>query len=505
MSIPASGARPARYVARNTLWNLLGYVLPIVVAVAAIPWLIAGIGPERFGFISLAWVVTGYFGLLDLGLGQSITRTIAASASEADRRALPEIIWNTALVQIAIGIAAGLLLAVLTPWLLDSVFRPSLVVREEAPLALLLLAISVPFVVVSSLYRGILEGCHRFDLVNVVRVPTSMLNYAGPVAALVFTPHLAALILVIAISRLLSCAAYVFLALREIPGLRSKWRLRLSSVRPLLRYASWLSLTNMLTPVVVSVDRLMIGAVVSLSAVGFYVAPYEVVTKLWIFSASLLGVLFPILSSLGSENEARSRIFRQAHLVLAFAALPFVAVVLAFAGELLRLWLGPDFARESSGVARWLVLGVFINILAQIPFTLLHGLGRSNVTAKSLLIQLPLFLGVVWWAAKAGGIEAVAMAWAIRATVDAVILYTAVGFTDARLRADLLSLARKVPPIVAITFAFAAIGLFLEPWLWAKIAVFSLCALVLAYWLWHSLLQQADRSTIIAWMHSRRG
>jgi len=57
----------SRSVVRNTWWNLLGWTLPILVALFAIPPLIRGLGAERFGILAVAWAVMGYFALFDLG------------------------------------------------------------------------------------------------------------------------------------------------------------------------------------------------------------------------------------------------------------------------------------------------------------------------------------------------------------------------------------------------------------------------------------------------------
>ncbi|MCK4486482.1 MAG: hypothetical protein KAU38_06960 [Desulfobacterales bacterium] len=64
-------------LARNTALNLLGLCLPLVVAIFAIPLLIKGLGTDRFGILTLAWVLIGYFSLFDLGLSHAPTKLMA--------------------------------------------------------------------------------------------------------------------------------------------------------------------------------------------------------------------------------------------------------------------------------------------------------------------------------------------------------------------------------------------------------------------------------------------
>jgi len=66
-------------LARNTLLNLLGQAVPLLVGVLTIPFIVHGLGTERFGLLSLAWVILGYFTIFDLGLGRATTKPAAAS------------------------------------------------------------------------------------------------------------------------------------------------------------------------------------------------------------------------------------------------------------------------------------------------------------------------------------------------------------------------------------------------------------------------------------------
>jgi len=63
----AVSAGQERSLVGNTLWNLAGTLLPLLVGLVAVPLLLRSLGIERFGMLSLIWMLTGYFGLLDSG------------------------------------------------------------------------------------------------------------------------------------------------------------------------------------------------------------------------------------------------------------------------------------------------------------------------------------------------------------------------------------------------------------------------------------------------------
>ena len=75
MSTPGAGVT-SRAITRNTVWNLAGVAAPIPAALVAIPVLLRVMGQDRFGLLTIAWTLMGYFGLFDLGLARAMTKYV---------------------------------------------------------------------------------------------------------------------------------------------------------------------------------------------------------------------------------------------------------------------------------------------------------------------------------------------------------------------------------------------------------------------------------------------
>src|SRR2546427_10802423 len=176
-------AQPRREVrlAPSSLWNLVGQVIPLAAAVVAIPVLLRGLGTDRFGILTLAWVVIGYFSLFDMGLGRALTKVVAEESAAGRVPGLPRLIWTAMLLMTLLGIAAMLGLLLLSPWLVDRALRIPPILRLETTRTFYLLAICVPIVIVTTGLRGILEGSMRFDLTNAIRIPLGLFPFLGPV------------------------------------------------------------------------------------------------------------------------------------------------------------------------------------------------------------------------------------------------------------------------------------------------------------------------------------
>jgi len=168
---------------------------------------------------------------------------------------------------------------------------------------------------------------------------------------------------------------------------------------------------------------------IGVTAVGYYTAPFDGVMRLLIIPASLMGAVYPTVSALAALNdhERVSRVFSQA---LRKTALILVipAVVLAVAGPmLLQIWLGPEFAEQGRVVIRILALGVFVNAMAHVPSGFLTALGKPDTIAKFHVAELAVHLPLAWFLILHFGIVGAALAWTIRVTIDAFLLFWVTG------------------------------------------------------------------------------
>jgi O-antigen/teichoic acid export membrane protein len=185
-----------------------------------------------------------------------------------------------------------------------------------------------------------------------------------------------------------------------------------------------MTVTNIVGPLMMYLDRFLIGGLLSVAAVAYYATPYEVVTKLLIIPAALAGVLFPAFSTGFTQDRSHTELLFSRGVKYIFLSLfPISLLIVTLASEGLDLWLGAEFAKNSTRVLQWLTVGVFINSLAQMAFALIQGTGRPDLTAKLHLIELPFYLVMVWWLIGAYGIEGAAIAWVVRIVVDIIILF----------------------------------------------------------------------------------
>jgi O-antigen/teichoic acid export membrane protein len=403
----------------------MGLGLPLLAAVFTIPMLIASLGDARFGLLTLIWAVVSYFGLFDLGLGRALTQQLAVLFAKKELQQIGALVGTAILIMTSLGMFAGLFMAACASWgvgLINAV--PD---NQEAIYAVYAMALAMPFIVLTSGFRGILEAHHAFGVINVIRLPMGLFTFIGPlVVVLCWEPRLEFIAIVLSAGRLLACAVHAYFAWRVLPkeARPLAWDYRL--LKPLCVSGGWLTVSNIISPFMGYVDRFVIAGIVSVSAVAYYATPHELVTKLWILPGALTAVLFPTFAAQMSERDPQTWVlFRKAVYWLFMALLPITMLIAIFANELLSFWINSDFASQSAVMLQIFAFGILVNCLAHVPFTLIQGAGSARLTAIIHAGEFPFFLLVLWWLTNAFGVKGAAMAWLLRMLVDTIIMFWA--------------------------------------------------------------------------------
>jgi O-antigen/teichoic acid export membrane protein len=424
-----------KIIFRNTVLNFFGLVVPLAVGFATIPMVVRALGNDRFGILALVWVVFGYFGLFDLGLGRTTTRYIADALGRNEREKLAGTLWTTVYLQAGIGLIAAFLSYLAAPLIVRRVLNIPEGFVDETILTMRLVGLSLPVMFISSSFRGVLEAAQRFDLVNAVKVPVNILFYVLPLAGVALGFRLPGIVVLLVASRGAALVVWGALSLRIMPALRTRPVPQKKLVRPLVSFSGWLGLSSILYAVTSSMDRLVIGSLITVEAVTFYSAPYEAINRVGVVPGSLSMVLFPAFSYLGagSRNDRVETLFARSMKFLLLSTGPVFLLLMFFAGDFLRLWLGPDFAAKSAFVVQVLAAGFLINTVIAVPNNYLQAIGRVDIAPKYQAIELVAFTAITWAGAKFWGIKGVAVASAVRLVAFTIFLMAA-SFIAGRVR-----------------------------------------------------------------------
>jgi O-antigen/teichoic acid export membrane protein len=412
-------------LAKNSIFNLLGQILPMLVGVLTIPYIVKGLGTDGYGILSIAYVVLGYFSVFDLGLSRATVKFVAEHLSPEKVHKIPELVWTSLFLLLAMGCAGGLIVAAFVPIAVTHFFKmpPSFV--GEARASLFILAASMPVMLGNDALRGVLEAAQRFDLVNYVKVPGSICFYLLAALAIPLGIGVRGIVLLLVLVRLTTAFAYLLLSFRVFPELRRNCHFSRAAMRPLAVFGGWIMVTNITAPIFGYLERFLIASVLSVGMLTYYSVPFDLVGKVLIFPASIVPSLFPYFSYHGSRNgnevsDVTSRVIKYLLLVMT----PVTAVFVFFAKDILQLWLGGQFASQSTVVLQLVAMLFFFNAFALVSFTSVQALGRPDLKAIWDVIALPLYAVTAWWLMRRLGINGAALAKLLISVADFVLLYT---------------------------------------------------------------------------------
>lgn len=411
-------------VRRNSLFNLAGNGLPLLVGAISIPYLISRIGLEAFGILTLIWALIGYFSFFDFGLGRALTQQIAATNASGAILKLPGLVksgvWFTAVA----GALGGIILAATADSLADNWLNISPARQPSAYLSLVMAAVGIPFTTITAGLRGILEGYEDFKVVNVLRVLLGVANFGLPVITVFYfgdsLPWTVATLIAARFVILLLHAWYVYQKLRVI------WvptTVNMNDLKGLLSFGGWMTLSNVISPLMVTADRFIISALLGAGVVAFYTVPFEALSRVLIVPAALAAALFPRLAAkMKSDSAELRRLYRKSLLRIAQVLFPISLGLILGSKIGLASWISPEFAESSWLIVCIMAVGLFFNGVAFIPFSLIQAAGNARETALLHVLEIILYFPILFLAIELFGLLGAALAWTLRAMFDSIAL-----------------------------------------------------------------------------------
>ena len=436
---------PHPRIARSTLINLAGLLIPTVVSLATVPLYLRWIGEVRYGVLLLAFTLLGYFGAFDLGLGRAVAQRVARQESSEERN---RTFWTAFLLSAGMGVLGGIILYFLGHWLFAEIFQIPAALRGEAQKAIPWLAAIVPLIALISVLAGTLEARQAFLSLNASQIIGVIGLQTFPLLSVAFGHgSIAALIAAALAGRLVGVLVMFWLTARRLPFVG--WpALHRAEIGPLLRFGGWISVSGAVIPLLTIVDRLIIGARLGAAAVTAYTVPFNLTQRLTYLPYALNTTLFPRFSQ--AQGEDAKGLLRQAVTALTAIQTPFIVLAILLIHPFLSFWIGADLAAKMAPVAIILLLGIWINGPSYPCYAFLQAIGRPDIMTKFYLMQLIPFLIALWLLIDWLGIYGAAVAWSIRMLADAIAWFSA---TDSLMDFG-KSILRSIP-LVAIAIFLA--------------------------------------------------
>ena len=386
-----------RVIARNVIWNWAGVVTSMAAGFVVAPFLVRHLGNTTYGLWILIGSLTGYFGLLDLGVRGSVGRYIAFHRAKHDQAGVNSIL-STGL---GILTAVGLLGLLLTGGIVLVFFHLFEVPPDQAAgtrLALLIVGLNLAAMLPLNVFDATLWAFQRFDALNVVDIVMVAMRTTLTFWMIGQGNGLVALALITLGCTLGGALAKATISFRLNPELRlGPSHIKRWAAGSLYGYGIWhvlLSLARMALP---KLNPVIVGSRLGVAMV----TPFAIATRLMEYATSILisstGVLTPVATTLHAEEsrDQQRKLFLLGGKYCLTLALFFCLLFLCLGRPFLILLMGPAFG-SSSTLLTILAVGEILPLSQWATTSMILGMGRHRVLALMSLIEAMVGVGLAF-------------------------------------------------------------------------------------------------------------
>jgi O-antigen/teichoic acid export membrane protein len=374
---------------------------------------------NELNVVNLIWLFTNFLALLDLGLGRSLSQSIASSIGAGKKNDVPSTFWTAITIIVPLSIIAGSLLIASSGFILRSLNSDF---PSDALPVLMLTGAIVPFAMLGIILVGVLQADAMFKPAAMVQIPVQMVTYLGP--ALVYILGLKSLY-AFAILHLITratSASILFGIANKHYGLLGKYNFDKSRLGMLVKFGGWVAVSSLIGPLLAQFDRLVVLRLLGKESMNLHSALVDAGSRVMVVPISLAVGLFPVVSGLAASNsliEIRQAAAKSLRMIVLFMV-PMVIIGAGLSHEVVRLWLG---TRDSVAGANFslVLIGCLGNgLFWWVPYTIFQGIGKPKTPALVLFGELVVYFPLFAFACKTWGLSGGAAIWCGRAIVEGI-------------------------------------------------------------------------------------
>lgn len=377
-----------RALFKSIFANWTGLFVNMAVGFFLTPFILHRLGDTAFGLWVLMTTLTGYYGLLDLGIRNAIIRYVARFVANQDYDDLARVASTSFVAYM------GVCIAVLgTTGLVTSQLHRLVSVSPEwlhtAKLLLLVVGAGTALGFPLGMFGGLLEGLQQFTWVSGVQVVASLIRTGLTVWALERGGGILAVACITVALNLVSSAVYVVVAFRQCPRLKLQWHYaQKSTLRMLFGFGIVTVWVGVGTALRFQTDSWVIAAFISIPAVSMF----SISSKLVTYAGGVVQVMAQVFTPLSSHFDATGDISQLQRVMIignryaSLVILPITTIFVVLGRTIIRVWVGPQYL-PTYPVLVILTLPLALGLMQAASTKVLYGMARHAMLARVLVLE----------------------------------------------------------------------------------------------------------------------
>lgn len=377
-----------RVIFRNIFSNWASYIVTAIIGFLLSPFILHSLKASGYGLWTLVLSLTGYFGLLDLGIRSSVGRFVSRYMALKD----DEKTNRTVSAAFAILCAASLL-AIIGTLIVALFFFKYLHVDPEyqadGRVALLITGATIACALPFGVFSSVLVALERFDILSGVTIVSEVLR-AGLIVFFLKAGHgLTTVALIAMFCSITQYSAMAIAAKRQYPALRVNLKLvDRDSVKELFGFGIYRFVWIVANQLIFYSDSIVIGVFLSTSAITTYAIAGSLVNYGRTVMQLVTDPFYPAASRMDAQSDTaglRNLLISGTRLSL-LVSLPLCAGLLFLGKQFITLWMGAAYA----GSAFYLVILTIPQITGMTQYMsalVLAGMAKHRMLAYLMLME----------------------------------------------------------------------------------------------------------------------
>jgi O-antigen/teichoic acid export membrane protein len=479
-------------VLRNIFWNFFSSLFITGISIFTTPYILKKMGDTAYGIYGILYVVIGYFGFLQMGLGTASVKYIAEYAGLNKKEEISSVFGTSFISNLIMGLIGAFLLCLFTPVIISKFLKIPLEVQPLAKKVFFIGAIGFVLNMVISVPNAVITGFQRLDIANKIGI------FRGTMERLiaVFILFIGFGLFGVIIGNLF-VGVITFFILWKISRnfmLQKELKFDKKVFLNLFTFGGYVTISGIVSPILTDIEKVLIGYFLSVSVIPYYLIPYNLIMHLGIIPGAVTRALFPAISSWSARDKKRasSDIIKSIKYQMAIL-LPLVTFLFVLTPEFLRVWIGKDFSIKATNPMRILIIATVINFIAHPPFVFLQATGKPQIPAIFHLLELPLHIFLCVYFIKRWQIDGAALAWLLRVMIDTSLLLFAFKKESRLVSKELLLSFINLSAIISVLMGFGLYLIKTHLSLPFTIIYILLSGFFYSLFIWNSILTKEER------------
>jgi len=363
----------------NVLWGWISYFIVFAIGFIMPRLIDRRLGQVELGIWDFSWSLVSYLSYSNLGVGSAVNRYVARFRATQDVAALRCAVSSVAVVQVLISlfiVFGTATLSLLLPVFFSEKFGTHL---EQAQWVVILLGLSIAFGQALNAFRGVISGCHRWDLHNGLNLLSRATTFIGMLVVVVSGMGLKALAGAYLGGIVLAETTRAVVAFRVCPEL--KVRLSYASWRQTkeMIFFGWKTVVSTLSPlVVVQTVSVVVTGVIGPAMLAVLARSVALVRHMSTFVNRFAFVTTTTAGALqaGKDERELKHFFLESCKLGMAISLPMVIVLIILGRNILLLWMGPRYV--TTYALELLALGYLLPVSQSPALRILVGLDKHG-------------------------------------------------------------------------------------------------------------------------------